>query len=140
MGFFAWTAIAGLSSYLGANLMELYTTGDVVSPGEFLNFALHNPVSESITDQAVQAFVAVFDILPVSSGLPQSVFTGAQLLGSYLATINVLLPVDHIMIMLSMFVSLQFILFTFRMTMFIVSVVRGVSHNKSNALDLSPRF
>lgn len=129
---------------LGINVTDCigyYCGGDSVASSTPIGFwydtELVGEVGEFISNSVDNALLAVFSVLPDSTGLPAIVDQSASELGSALGILNLFLPVDHILILISILVSLQSGIIIYKITMWLVSIVRGVEYRSSEALDFS---
>jgi len=126
MGFLAW---------IGVSLLGIATTFVGV------DYALDGEIDASkefIAKGAVSAFEQLISVLPDSEGLPAIFDTAVVALGSNLAFVNLFLPLDHIVTIISLFVVIQSVFIVWKFTYFIYSAVRGIPYIKNDSLDFSP--
>jgi len=83
-------------------------------------------VASEVFDATLHLLDYAFVILPDGGTLPPQTHAAAAEFGENLALVNLFLPVDTMLVIIGIFISVQFVLLSFRLTIKVIGLLRGV--------------
>lgn len=122
-----------------ANVVAISLAGFGIS--ELTGNTSYTPLQDLVSEGVTGGLTALVDVLvfalPNSDGLPAIVDTAFLVIGQKLAYANVFFPVDHMLVIMSMFIVIHFIVFGVKLALNLAYFVRGVRLGRVD-IDTSP--